>query len=101
MRGIPVRPLRHSPGDWRARRDIDGLAVVRAGAAAGYGGDRRRPVTGGGEAAAPQRRDPRVNPDRLRRVTLAAPPFKCSRPALAAHGQAVQARRAEGAPLKP
>jgi hypothetical protein len=57
---------------------VTALAVVLAGAAAGYGGDRRRPVTGGavrgsrravglasegrGEAAAPQRRDPRGEP---------------------------------------
>ena len=77
-----------SSGDRRSRREGDGLAVVLAGAAAGYGGDRRRPVTGGavrgsrravglasegrGEAAAPQRRDPRLNPCRLRRFTLAA-----------------------------
>ena len=70
--------------------------MVLAGAAAGHGGDRRRPVTGDavrgsrravglasegrGEAAAQQRRDPRVNPGRLRRVTLAAHPLDCSRP---------------------
>ena len=36
------------PSDyWRTRRDVYGLAVVLAGAAAGYGGIRRRPVTGG------------------------------------------------------
>ena len=34
------------PGDRRTCREGDGLAVVLAGAAAGYGGDRRRPVTG-------------------------------------------------------
>jgi hypothetical protein len=31
----------------RTRRDVDGFAVVLVGAAAGYGGDRRRLVTGG------------------------------------------------------
>ena len=30
----------------RSTRIYDGLAVVLVGAAAGYGGDRRRPVTG-------------------------------------------------------
>ena len=35
-----------SPGYWCTWRDVDGLVVVSAGAAAGYGGDRRRPVTG-------------------------------------------------------
>ena len=77
--------------------------MVLAGAAAGYGGDRRRPVTeaavrgsrravglsseGRGESCRPQRRDPRVNPGRLRRVTLAAHSLStararpcCSRP---------------------
>ena len=87
--------------------------MLLAGAAAGYGGDRRRPVTGvpcaaarravglasegRGEAAAPQRRNPRVNPGGLRRVTLAA---RLLAPVLAAHGRARQARRAEGAPGK-
>ena len=34
-------------GRAHSARRFDGLAVVLAGAAAGYGGDRRRPVTGG------------------------------------------------------
>ena len=85
--------------------------MVLAGAAAGYGEDRRRSVTGeaerGGplasvgyrtkgrerEAAAPQRLVARVNPGRLRRVTLAAHSLstararpRCSRPALSVLG---------------
>ena len=46
MRGVPPRWLRHLPGDRRIWRNPGGLAVVLAGAAAGYGGDRMRPVTG-------------------------------------------------------
>ena len=73
---------------WRTRREVDRLAVVLAGAAAGYGGDRGRPVTGGavrgrrravglasegrGEAGRPATASPPVNLSRLRRVTLAA-----------------------------
>ena len=90
-----------------------------AGAAAGYGGDRRRPVTGAtvrgssprpegsrpkdaAKAAAPQRRDPRVNPSRLRRVTLAALSLSAARTrSWLFNGQGRQARRAGGAPLKP
>ena len=45
-RGVPARRLGHFPGDRRTCREGDGLAVVLAGAAAGYGGDRGRPVTG-------------------------------------------------------
>jgi hypothetical protein len=68
--------------------DADRLAVVLAGAAAGYGWNRRRPVTGGavrgsrravglasegrGGSCRPATARPRVNPGRLRRVTLAA-----------------------------
>jgi len=91
--------------------------VALAGAAAGYGGDRRRPVTGGavrgsrravglasegrGEVAA-RNGESQVEPGRLRRVTLAAHSFSTARvrPSLfAATGR--QARRAEGAPLFP
>ena len=112
-RSGPVAVTFH--GDRRTWRDADGLAVVLAGAAAGYGGDRRRPVTGGavrgsrravglasegrGEAAAPQRRDPGSNPGRLRRVTLAALSPRLLASVLAVHGRGRQARRAEGAPL--
>ena len=97
-------------------RDADGLAVVLASAAAGYGGDRRRPVTGGsvrgsrravglasegrGDSCRPQTVRPRVNPGRLRRVTLAAHSPRLLAPDLAVPGLGRQARRAEGAPLK-
>jgi hypothetical protein len=85
-------------GGGRTWRGADGLAVVLAGAAAGYGGDRRRPVTGGavrgsrravglasegrGESCRPRNGEtPGVDPGRLRRVTLAVhPPLDCSRP---------------------
>ena len=52
MRGVPARWLGHSHGFRRTRRERVGLAVVLAGAAAGYGGNRRRPVTGAPCAAA-------------------------------------------------
>jgi len=118
MRGVPALvAVTHSSGDWRTRRETIGLAVVLAGAAARYGGDRsgrspgcraRQPTRlvgfrpkGAAKAAAPQRRDPRVNPGRLRRVTLAAHPSRLLAPVLAVHGQGRQAWRAAGAPLKP
>ncbi len=44
MRGVPPGSLRHLHGSRRTRRVADRLAVVLAGAAAGYGGDRGRPV---------------------------------------------------------
>ena len=31
MRGVPVLGLVPPPGYWRARRDVDGLAMVLAG----------------------------------------------------------------------
>jgi hypothetical protein len=87
--------------------ESDGLVVVLAGAAAGYGGDRRRPVTGAAERGSRRgrrtrvrrtRRElppangevPRVNLGRLRRVTLAAFPSQLLAPVLAVHGQAVR-----------
>jgi hypothetical protein len=115
MRGVPARWLGRLHGSWRAWREGDGLAVVLVGAAAGYGGDRRRPVTGGavrgsrravglasegrGGSCRPATARPRVNPGRLRRVTLAAQSsLGCSRrPSLLA-ARAVRRRRAEGTP---
>jgi hypothetical protein len=103
MRGVLPGSLRHLHGSRRTRRVADRLAVVLAGAAAGYGGDRRRPVTGvavrgsrravglasegRGEAAAPRRRDPQVepvpptagHPGRSSPSTARARP-RCSRP---------------------
>ena len=117
MRGVPAplavtlsRPLAHPAV-------VDGLVVVLAGAAAGYGGDRKRPVTGVPCAAARRAVGPasegRGEGCRLTAAgprgeprpptaghPLAAHPTNCSR-ALAAHGRGRQARRAEGAPLKP
>ena len=46
MRGVPPRSLPHLHGAPRTWRGRVGLALVLAGAAAGCGGDRRRPVTG-------------------------------------------------------
>ena len=85
MRGVPVPSLWHLHDSWRIWR---GCRPGRSagGRGSGYGGDRRPPVTGPPCAAAaasaglasegrgelpPARRDPRVNPGRLRRVTLA------------------------------
>jgi hypothetical protein len=102
-------------GDRRIRRNADGLAVVlaRQRDTAGTAGGRspRMPCAAAArrrtcgrrtrrKAAAPQRRDPRVNLGRLRRVTLAVLPSQLLASVLAVHGRGRQARRAEGAPLK-
>jgi len=88
---------------------------VLAGAAAGYGGDRERPVTGvpcaaAAASAACVRRTRRQLPPRNgetpgepRPPTAGhpgAPSLSALAPVLAAHGRGRQARRAEGAPLK-
>ena len=52
MRGVPARSLSHLHGFRRTWRERDGPPGVLAGAAAGYGEDRRRPVTGAAVAAA-------------------------------------------------
>ena len=115
MRGVPARSLRHLHGDRRTRREADGLAVVGGAVRGRYSGDRRRPVTGSRARQPPRRRArvrrtrrsccpamalPRVNLSRLRRVTRRPLP---SIPALASccSWPGRQARRAEGAPLKP
>jgi hypothetical protein len=84
--------------------------VVLADAAAGYGGDRRRPVTGGavrgsrravglasegrGERLPPHNGETRrLNPGRLWRVTLAALPSRLLASVLTARGQGCQAWR--------
>jgi hypothetical protein len=101
MRGVPVPITVHFDSDRRIRRDADRLVVVLAGVATGYGGDHGRPVTGvpcearrrvrraivrrtRAKRAAQQRRVPRVNPCRLRRVTLAALSLPLLAPVLAA-----------------
>ena len=91
------------PWCWRARqRDTAGTAGGRSPGCRARQPPRRRTCVRRTrrKAAAPQRRDPRVNPGRLRRVTLAALPSRLLAPVLAVHGLGRQARRAEGAPLK-
>jgi len=120
----PARMMRGRPGGydisgyWRTRRVADGLAMALAGAAAGYGGNCRRPVTGAAvrgppprrgtrvrrtrrKRPAPRRRDPRLNLSRIRRVPVRSFPLGCSRPSSLFTARSRQARRAEGAPLKP
>jgi hypothetical protein len=62
VRGVPVHGLWHLHGSRRTRRDADALI-------------------GRGEKLPPHNGEsPRLNPGRLRRVTLAAHPLDCSRP---------------------
>src|SRR6185437_6698133 len=84
-----------------------GSGIRRGPQAAGHRGTvcgSRRAVglasEGRGEAAAPQWRDPRVNPGRLRRSPWALFPLDCSRPSSLLKAQGGQAWRAGGAPLK-
>jgi hypothetical protein len=102
----------------RIRREGDGLAVVLAGVAAGYGEDRRRPVTG--DAVRGSRRavglaaegrgeklPPRNGESPGQPLPLTAGqsgrsfPSGLLAPVLAVYGRGRQARRAVGAPLKP
>jgi hypothetical protein len=46
MRGVPARRCDIFTTSGALGVEADRLVVVLAGAAAGYGGDRRRPVTG-------------------------------------------------------
>src|SRR6185369_14785409 len=78
---------------WRARqRDTAGTAGGRSPG---------MPCAAAAAAKLPPRNGetPRLNPGRLRRVTLAAHPSRLLAPVLAVHGRGRQARRAEGAPL--
>jgi hypothetical protein len=115
MRGVPPQCCGIFSGSRCTWREVTAWPWCWR-AAAGYGGDRRRPVTGGCRARQPPRRRacvrrtrqscrpatarPRVNPGRLRRVTLAALPSRLLAPVPVVHGQGRQARRAGGAPLK-
>jgi hypothetical protein len=117
MRGVPARWLWISsrlpallaqarrPGRGAGGR---GSGIRRGPQAAGHRGavrGSRRAVglasEGRGESCRPATARPRVNLSRLRRVTLAAHSPRLLVPVLAAHGWGRQARRAEGAPLKP
>jgi hypothetical protein len=83
-----------------------GSGIRRGPQAAGHQGRRpRQPPRPQGlrpkdaaTAAAPQRRDPRVNPGRQRRVTLAAHPSQLLAPDLAVHGRGRQAGAPEVRP---
>jgi hypothetical protein len=117
MRGPALVAVTHSSGNPCTRREAIALAVVLAGAAAGYGGDRRRPITGGpcaaaaapgglppkgrGEKLPPRNGEtPGLNPGRLRRVTLAAHSLATARARTRCSRPGRSGRRAEGAPLK-
>jgi hypothetical protein len=113
---VPARRLRHSHGLRHIWLGLVGLAVVLAGAAAGYGEDRKRPVTGGAVRGSSPRRRARVRRTRRKlpprngeppgepRPPTASHPGRSSprllAPVLAVHGRGRQARRAGGAPLK-